>query len=440
MFNNPKLSALFFIYYSKYLTFPLSLEAQNVLIRGMEQDPKNSLKEAPNFMPYITDEKMAGEGVKLLEAALKAYPSDGLVYAENLRSVLPPDKHHLLLYKGNDPNEEWEIRVRAYNLPGAANAKHLALSLHGPDGHLIQELNGMSVHRTTKKFGTAEVFEENDTIQVISSYTPFNQGFFDQGLFGPAVGASPVSDHELDKESVLFKGTYEEVMAKLILAQRAALIINLRNMDYVATGGLLTPGQNSNSVISTLVQSMGLKMPEDIASLWAPGSGRTLLPPAIMDHIAQQIINSPPDVLRYIITKNIDFLKEGSVKGNINSTPEMSEEGKGLIDPNDPEENERIITYIIPVSDEAASPRPEQRSDMPEAPDGLYTDAFNQQASLSPPPMTTQAVPLPQVAQSEIAVSFLNSALGPTPPVEQQAVEEPIAKIVPRMPPSPVPT
>lgn len=145
----------------------------------------------------------------------------------------------------------WSIELRAHSAAGIAT--HFEIAFRLPNGKIFKALNGDPYDRDTGQ--RVESFDNDHTLRV-------STGFYK----GNDPDIIPV-----------FSGTGREVMQKFGQALETGVIINGQNLEYRAFG-LGEPGQNSNSVVATLLKAMGLKFPPAAEAYNAPGSERILLP------------------------------------------------------------------------------------------------------------------------------------------------------------------
>jgi hypothetical protein len=78
-------------------------------------------------------------------------------------------------------------------------------------------------------------------------------------------------------ENKVFEGSAEEIVLKMLQAEKASQFINEHNIDYIGYG-VIGHSQNSNSVAVSLLRAMGVEVPPEVENLWAPGFERDLLP------------------------------------------------------------------------------------------------------------------------------------------------------------------
>lgn len=99
---------------------------------------------------------------------------------------------------------------------------------------------------------------------------------------GPSLKDYATDEFPLVKETTVFEGSKEEMIAMMAKAIEAAEFINKQNIDYLIVGAPVGSGvhfdaQNSNSVANTLLGAMGINNPSGQFDIWLPGKDRVLL-------------------------------------------------------------------------------------------------------------------------------------------------------------------
>ncbi|MDO4644109.1 MAG: hypothetical protein Q4A74_09735, partial [Cardiobacteriaceae bacterium] len=133
-------------------------------------------------------------------------------------------------------------------------AGHNFIAVLNPNGQVIHELNGLATSKDNKIKPIG--YLPSDKLKVYNETEV--HGFF----YRPS-----------QKQEVVYKGSYDEVMEKFNEGYEIGQKINDKNFHYPFMG----LGENSNSVASTLLKGMGLSDP-DLGWPLTPGEGSLLLP------------------------------------------------------------------------------------------------------------------------------------------------------------------
>lgn len=146
------------------------------------------------------------------------------------------------------------------DMPFLGSPNHNYISIRDSSGEEIFAIHGLAVDRETGAI--LSVGDNDDTLRAVIT----SPEFFD------------IHDtYDKDGEHVLFTGSEEEVLRRVLPALDAVAFINNQNLIYdkFQLGGT---SQNSNSVAHTMVEAMGFEFPEEIERYWAPGHDRIILP------------------------------------------------------------------------------------------------------------------------------------------------------------------
>lgn len=135
---------------------------------------------------------------------------------------------------------------------------HNEIVFVNPDGQEIC-LNGEGWNRETAQTDITAFFKDSTLRASITS-----AGMKHAGL-------------ELIEEGVAWEGNVKEWEEMYLKSAEISSFINDQNLDYHPVG-IVSEGQNSNSVVSTILKGLKLNYPAAIQSLNAPGSDRILLP------------------------------------------------------------------------------------------------------------------------------------------------------------------
>lgn len=156
----------------------------------------------------------------------------------------------------------YEVRINSFKLVDAlgVTAVHNEIAFY-EDGKIIFSLNGNAHDPQTGEFKQFAIASDH-TLRV----SAYNKSLEQLNM-------------ELAGSVTLDKLSRQEFFEKVNAATTAGKFINDNKIDYVILGGLNHEAQNSNSVATSLLHSMGYAYPEkELAHLWAPGSKRNLLP------------------------------------------------------------------------------------------------------------------------------------------------------------------
>lgn len=147
-----------------------------------------------------------------------------------------------------------------YNLVDTVNPiiAHHEIVFVNPDGQEIC-LNGEAWNRRTAETNITAFFEESTLRASVT-----NTGMKHSGM-------------ELIAQGVAWEGSVEEWEKMYINSAEIVSFINEQNLDYHPFG-IISEGQNSNSVVSTVLEGLKLNYPPEIQDINAPGSDRILLP------------------------------------------------------------------------------------------------------------------------------------------------------------------
>lgn len=165
-----------------------------------------------------------------------------------------------VLDPGTPPEFSIHLVSTDLGMPLLGSPNHNYISVRDLRGEEIFAIHGLAIDRETG--GVVAVGDNDDTLRAVIT-TP---EFFD------------IHDtYEKDSEHVLFTGSEEDVLRRVLPAFDATAFINNQNLIYdkIEVAGT---AQNSNSVAHTMVEAMGFDFPEEIERYWAPGHDRILLP------------------------------------------------------------------------------------------------------------------------------------------------------------------
>jgi len=141
---------------------------------------------------------------------------------------------------------------------------HNTVLIRDGEGNARELFNGQAFDRKTGKGMTTALNPLTNTLRVSIEN-------------GAAYMRRSHADRYKPEEAQIFSGSQAEVEARLGKMTQAGHYINDQNLSYVPFG-ILRHGQNSNSVVRTLVEAAGLSYPQKIRDLFTPGENRTLLP------------------------------------------------------------------------------------------------------------------------------------------------------------------
>jgi hypothetical protein len=136
-----------------------------------------------------------------------------------------------------------------------------------PDGHTLRELHGIARG------------PEGSQLPFMGGLVPFRREFIRGETFTHRTGFYG----ERHPQGVLFEGARGAVEALLGAAAAVQAEVNARNIRYPWPA---TTGANSNAYYSTLLAGMGLEDVRAQGELWAPSSGRLLLPKTWLTELA----------------------------------------------------------------------------------------------------------------------------------------------------------
>lgn len=181
---------------------------------------------------------------------------------------------------GSDVNAGmYTISIKTYrvtDIPGLENDPvHHEIVFRNPDGYEIA-FNG-NPHDRESGYRQGISLHGRDTLRVMAEHGTMEDRDFSNQF--PAVG----------EEIIHATQDPDEALVKMGKAMEAGRLINAQNMDYVIMD-VFEPGQNSNSVVNTIVKAMGLEIPDEVREHWAPGIDRNLLPE---DHVSRFDQNLP---------------------------------------------------------------------------------------------------------------------------------------------------
>lgn len=141
---------------------------------------------------------------------------------------------------------------------------HNTILIRDGDGKPQELLNGQAYDRDTGKGVTTALNPLTNTIRVSLEN-------------GEAYMRRANADHYKPIETRAFTGSKEDVQNKLEQMVQAAHYLNDQNLSYVPFA-VFRNGQNSNSVVRTLVEAAKIDYPQAVKDLFTPGENRTILP------------------------------------------------------------------------------------------------------------------------------------------------------------------
>lgn len=164
-------------------------------------------------------------------------------------------------------SSRFAIEVRSYQLIGATPLTKPVVHnelVFLSDDNVVAAFNGDPYQR-----GTGMIVEKSlsnkDTLRVRAI------------IDGTTHGDDIRNKYKEIARGTAFSGSRDQFFEKLGQAVDAAHSINNSNIDYIMLSLGISP-QNSNSAVGSMLQAMNLQPPASLASVWAPGSERSLLP------------------------------------------------------------------------------------------------------------------------------------------------------------------
>ncbi|MFK7840435.1 MAG: hypothetical protein AB8B83_08930 [Bdellovibrionales bacterium] len=162
--------------------------------------------------------------------------------------------------------DQWSIELHAYEILDTIFTDpivHYEIVFVDPNGELNNVINGHPFEKGSGDYagGFRAASDENVLQAVYGSNTSF----------GDITGDQPLTVFKL------WQGGTSEFYELRNRAREAGAVINEMDVDYIIIDAF-RDAQNSNSIAGTIIQAMGLDIPHEASSLWAPGIDRHLLP------------------------------------------------------------------------------------------------------------------------------------------------------------------
>jgi hypothetical protein len=168
------------------------------------------------------------------------------------------------------PDDKYQVEIRSYqsaNIPLIGRAVHNEV-VFSVNGQPLFAFNGDAYNRRSGELTNFSTSGE-DTLRV-------------RVLEGVAL-QDIAPDYPLVSQTVAANLSKEDFVRGLAQAVEASEFINSQNLNYIIVGAPILRGhhfeaQNSNSAANTIMTAMGIPMPVEVRSQWAPGQDRLLLP------------------------------------------------------------------------------------------------------------------------------------------------------------------
>jgi len=171
----------------------------------------------------------------------------------------------------SEPEETFSIRVLVEPIdhPAALGAVHMGLVMYAGDKPMMA-FQGVAVDRETGQYQAVAIDPVANTLRAFA---------FAGRVFGGKDShvQNGLTGSEDNMEITIYEGAANDVIEKMLHGMEAAVYMNSQNLPYVVAD-LVQSSQNSNSVLRTFVEAMGIEYSEELESLFAPGDGRILIP------------------------------------------------------------------------------------------------------------------------------------------------------------------
>ncbi len=167
-----------------------------------------------------------------------------------------------------DPVFQIRVLVEPLDHPAALGAAHTGIVIYADD-EPIMAFQGVAVDRENGQWQAVAIDPMENTLRAF---------VIPGDVFGGSDKiAGGITGNEDNYEIVVFEGSAEEVLVKMLNGMEAAAFMNDQNLPYVVAD-IVQSSQNSNSVMRTFLEAMDIEYSDEVESVFAPGDGRILIP------------------------------------------------------------------------------------------------------------------------------------------------------------------